>query len=351
MRIHLILDPRTPPDRLASLGALAERHGLEAVWTSSLLGARDPFVAFVPLALATRSLKMGPIAVNPFDTHPAKLAMALLTLNELAGGRAQIVVGGGGEALEGIGLRPERRVLAVREAVALLRAAATGQRVDFDGRMFRTRGFACDWATASPPTIWIGANGPQMLAMAATAADGIMLSDLPPALLAAAIAGANATRAAAARASVADGAGGGGSDARLHTPLGFNNFVAWHVYDDAARARAEARRWLAFRGLFRRWVCTTFISDAEYDAIEARRAAFYRWATGGPPVDDLPESLLDRLVEHLTLTATPATLEPVLHHLEQMRAAGLTHVSLRLYQDVERSIELIGREVAPRFAG
>ena len=40
----------------------------------------------------------------------------------------------------------------------------------------------------------------------------------------------------------------------------------------------------------------------------------------------------------------------VLQHLEAMRDAGLSHVSLRLYQDVEQSIELIGREIAPRFA-
>ncbi|MCP5328224.1 MAG: LLM class flavin-dependent oxidoreductase [Steroidobacteraceae bacterium] len=337
MRLHLILDPRLPPQRLVELGKLAEHHGLEAVWTSSLLGARDPFVAYMPLALATRTLKMGPIAVNPFDTHPARLAMSLLTLNEAAGGRAQIVLGGGGEALEGLGLKPQRRVLAVREAVNLLREAASGRRFDFQGEMFRTKGFACDWVSAPPPMIWIGANGPQMMAMAAKIADGIMLSDVPPALLKPPIDAARATRRSA-----------GGPLAE--TPLLFNNFVAWHVYEDEARARAEARRWLAFRGLFRRWVCTTFITDAEYDLIEARQAAFYRWATGGPPVDDLPDSLLDQLVKHLTLTSTASRLDPVIHHLQAMRDAGLTHVSLRLYQDIERSIEIIGRDLAPQLA-
>lgn len=334
MRIHLILDPRLPPQRLAELGVLAERQGIEGVWTSSLLGARDPFVAFVPLAAASRSLRMGPIATNPFDTHPAKTAMSLLTLNELAGGRAQIVIGGGGEALEGIGLKPERRVLAVRECVQLLRQAVSGARFDFAGQLFRTKGFACDWVSAVPPSIWIGANGPQMLTMAADVADGIMLSDVPAPLLPAAIERAQAVRSASA----------------LKAPLQFNNFVAWHVYGDASRAQAEAQRWLAYRGLFRRWVCTTFISDAEYDLIEARQAAFYRWAQGGPPVDDLPPGLLERLVENLTLIGSPAHLDPVLDHLDAMRRAGLTHVALRLYQDVEASIELIGRHVVPAMA-
>ncbi|MFO1426537.1 MAG: LLM class flavin-dependent oxidoreductase [Steroidobacteraceae bacterium] len=334
LHIQLILDPHLPPQRLAELGALAERHGIDAVWTSSLLGCRDPFLSFVPLAQATRRIRLGPIAVNPFDTHPARIAMALLTLNELAGGRAQVVIGGGGEALEGLGLAPRRRVRAVHECIELLRTAASGVRGDYAGEIFRTRGFACTWASASPPPLWIGANGPQMLAMAAKHADGIMLSDLPAGLAATAIARASAVRSAQ-----------GGSRALM-----FSNFTAWHVYDDAARAREEARRWLAYRGLFRRWVCTTFISDAEYDLLEARTAVFYRWAQGGPAVEDLPPGLLDRLVDHLTLTGTPGRLEPVLQHLEDQRRAGLTHIALRLYQDVERSIELIGREVVPRFA-
>ena len=120
----------------------------------------------MPLAQATRTLRLGPIAVNPFDTHPAKLAMSLLTLNELAGGRAQLVLGGGGEALESLGLAPARRVLAVREAAALLREAASGRRFDFEGQLFRTRGFACDWVAAPPPMLPAAVSPPALSAAA-----------------------------------------------------------------------------------------------------------------------------------------------------------------------------------------
>ena len=238
MRVQLILDPRLAPEKLAEYGALAERHGIDAVWTSSLLGCRDPFAAYVPLALGSCQLRMGPIAVNPFDTHPARIAAALLTLNEFAAGRAQIVIGGGGEALGGLGIKAQRRVLAVRECVQLLRRATTGERFDFAGALYRAERLAFDWVTAKAPEIWVGANGPQMLAM----------------------------------------------------------------------------------------------------------------ALGGPLVTGVPDELLESLVDHLTLTGQPSRLAPVLQHLDAMREAGLTHVALRLYQDVAQSIELIGQRIVPYLA-
>ena len=332
MQIHLILDPRLPPRRLAQLGALAEQHGIAGVWVSSLLGATDPFVGFVPLALATQRLRMGPIAVNPFDTHPARIATALLTLNEIAAGRTQIVIGGGAEALAGLGIKPEKRVLAVRECVELLRMASSGKRGDFDGKLYRATGFGCEWVTAPAPPIWIGANGPQMLSMAAQTADGIMVSDLPQPVLGQAIAGANKTRAAKLPSAA---------------PLQFSNFVAWHVYEDLERARLEARRWLAYRGLNRRWVCTTFMSDSEFDLIETRMPDFYKMAHGGGDIEGVPPALLDLLIDKLTLTGQPSRLEIVLQHLDELRAAGLTQVALRLYADPEASIALIGQRVLP----
>lgn len=333
MQIHLILDPRLGPARWTELGRLAEASGIGGLWTSNLLGSYDPFVAFAPVAHATDRIRMGPIAINPFDIHPTRIAAALLTLNEISHGRAQIVVGGGGEALEALNLKPERRVTAVRECVALIRQAATGVKGDFDGQVFQAKGFGCEWASQPPPPIWIGANGPQMIAMAAKVADGIMMSDLPQPELGKAILAAKAVRAEAGNAA----------------PVSFSNFVAWHVYDDIEKARAEARRWLAWRGLNRRWICTHFISDAEFDLIEANMPALYQMAFGGPRPDAVPRSLMDTLADKLTLTGQVDALEPIIAHLEELRDAGLTHVAIRLYQDIEQSIALIGKHIVPHF--
>jgi alkanesulfonate monooxygenase SsuD/methylene tetrahydromethanopterin reductase-like flavin-dependent oxidoreductase (luciferase family) len=56
-------------------------------------------------ARVTTSIKLGPVAVSPSELHPLKMANALLTLNEISGGRAYI---GGGERQAGdagVGLR------------------------------------------------------------------------------------------------------------------------------------------------------------------------------------------------------------------------------------------------------
>jgi 5,10-methylenetetrahydromethanopterin reductase len=333
MQIDLILDPRLPSGEFLRLGRLAEEAGVGTVWTSSLLGARDPFVNLAALAAGTSRLRFGAIAVNPWEVHPARIAAALLTLNEIAGGRAAVVIGGGGEALAGLGLAPLRRVRAVRECVEILRRAATGARFDYPGEIFRVNGFGCGWAGAPPPAIWIGANGPQMLRMAATAADAIMMSDLTPPLVRAALETVASALAAAG--------------ATTPAAVSSSNFTAWHVYADRDVAVAEARQWLAFRGMFRREVCTTFMSDADYDLVESKQAEFYRAALGGPPVEGVPERVMDALLEHLTICGTPDEMPRHLAHLRALRDAGLTHVALRLYRDVEASIELIGREVIP----
>ena len=180
MQIDVILDARAKPQELAELGQLAERCGIHGVWVSSLLDSRDPFANLALLAHGTSRIRLGPIAVNPFDTHPVKIASALLTLNEIASGRARIVIGGGGEALQALDIRPERRVRAVRECVEIVRAAASGERMSYPGELYRVSNLQLRWLESVPPAVYVGASQQQMLRMAAGCADGIMMSDMPP---------------------------------------------------------------------------------------------------------------------------------------------------------------------------
>ena len=137
MRIDIILESNLTPERISELGQLAERHGLGGVWVSNMNDARDPFINFVDLARATSRIRLGPIAVSPFELHPLKMASSLLTLNEVAKGRAQIVVGAGGGTVSSMGLKPARVVRAVRECVEILKAGATGKPVRYKGEMFQ----------------------------------------------------------------------------------------------------------------------------------------------------------------------------------------------------------------------
>jgi len=127
-----------------------------------------------------------------------------------------------------------------------------------------------------------------------------------------------------------------------------NNFLAWHLYEDEDKARKEARQWLALRGLFRRWVMTTFLSDTDYDIIEAHQAEFYRaTAERTHVIEGVPDRILDSLVDHLTLAGHVNTIDAKIAHLQEFKAAGLTEVALRLYDEPAASIRLIGECVVP----
>ena len=333
MEIDVILDTRAGPQELAELGRLAERYGLHGVWVSSLIDSRDPFTNLSVLAQRTSRVRLGPIAVNPFDTHPVKIASALLTLNEMADGRARIVIGGGGEALQALGIRPERRVRAVRECVNIIRAAASGGKVSHAGELFQVSGLQLRWVTAPPPQILVGASQEQMLRMAAGCADGIMMSDMPAQAAAGAIRTLDAALVTAGR-----------GRPEFRTTV----FTAWHVYPDPAQGRREARRWLFLRGIFRPWLLEGFLSPEDVALVMANQGAFARaFAAGSDTVEGVPDRVLDALADNVTLAGTSDRLEPVIDKLRHLKAAGLGGIALRVYADPAAAIRLIGERVLP----
>jgi alkanesulfonate monooxygenase SsuD/methylene tetrahydromethanopterin reductase-like flavin-dependent oxidoreductase (luciferase family) len=245
-------------------------------------------------------------------------------------------VGGGGEALQSLGIEPRRRVRAVRECLEILRAAASGDEVNYTGELYRVSRLRLRWLESPPPALLAGASQAQMLAMAAGAADGIMMSDMPPGPAAGAI--ATLDQALSAR-------------GRARPGFTTNVFTAWHVHPDRRAALDEARRWLLLRGIFRPWILQEFLEPAHVDLVMASREAFGRaFAAGSPRVEGIPDPVLDTLAENVALCGTPDTLDEVIGRLGHLKEAGLSSVALRLYGDPAASIRLIGERVVPALA-
>lgn len=333
MEVDVILDTRASASQLAELGQLAEQNGIRGVWVSSLLDSRDPFTNLSVLAQSTTRLNMGPVAVNPYDMHPVRIASALLTLNELADGRARIVIGGGGEALDSLGIKPQRRVRVVAECVEIIKAAASGQTVSHAGEIFQVSNLCLNWLQADAPPIYVGASMPQMLGMSARVADGIMMSDMPPNFASDAI-------------STLDQ--GLEKYSRSRPEFQTNCFSAWHVYEDLEQARREARQWLVLRGIFRPWLLHEFLADDEVELVMRSAPAFWQAFNAGTHiVEGVPGSVLDAMVDNLTFTAAIKDLDRKIDKLHEFAAAGLSGISLRLYQDPADSIRLLGERVIP----
>jgi len=105
MRIDVILEPDKSAEEVVELGQLAESLGFGAVWMPNKLDGKDIFASFAILAQATSKIKMGPIAISPFELHPIKMATSLLTLIERSGGRAILVACGGRRTSEVMGIQ------------------------------------------------------------------------------------------------------------------------------------------------------------------------------------------------------------------------------------------------------
>lgn len=336
MRIDLILESKSPPELIAELGRLAESYGLGGVWVSSMLDARDPFMNFADLARSSSAIRMGPIAVSPFELHPLKMATSLLTLNEASKGRAQIVVGGGGGTMTAMNLQPVRRVRAVREAVEILKLAGRGERIDYAGELFTVRGYNPVWAQSPPPTIYVGANRSKMLHMAPHHADGIMLSDkmIPQVREARAIIDGELRNAG-------------------RSPSGFRltNFWAWHVKKSREEAQREARIWLALRGVMLRANHVYFMNEADCDLVDRKRQNFFdALRRRSPDIEGVPERIIDTLVENLTSCASIDEIDKEIERLQEFRRAGLTEIALRIYDDPAETIHVIGQRVVPALA-
>lgn len=333
MRIDLILESNASPETIAELGQLAERYGIGGVWVSSMLDARDPFANFSELSRTTHRIRMGPIAVSPYELHPLKMATSLLTLNEASRGRAQIVVGGGGGTMTAMGLKPARRVRVVREALEILRLAGRGEPISYEGEIFTVRRYHPSWVRHAPPVIYAGANRVQMQRMAARHADGIMLSDkIVP-------------QVREARAVIDPVLRECGRDV---AQFRVNNFWAWHVKQSREEAEHEARIWLALRGVLLRENHRYFMNEADMDIVESRRAAFFdALRRRSPDIQGVPQRIIRLLVDNLTSCAALSELDKEIERLRQFRAAGLTEIALRIYEKPADSIRVIGEHVLP----
>ncbi len=334
MRIDIILEAGLPATRVAALAVQAERYGIQTLWVSSFPSRRDPVPALTLASQATSRIRLGTLPLSPYEVHPLRIADGLLTLNELSAGRSSVLIGGLGHSVSRVtGLQPTRRVTAVRDCVRILKGLNPEAMLDFKGDLYSLMNYRAEWATQPPPRIYVGATFEKMVRMAGGVADGMMMSDAPlgrmPDIqrwLGAGLAGAGRER----------------GDFRV------NNFMAWHVKTDKAKAEAEARQELVWRGFLLPWFTETFLEAKTAALVAERKPAFLQaFLTKSAVIEGVPEAVVDQLVEHLTLTGDASDIERIARQLHTLEQAGLDEVALRLHADPEEGLRMIGEHLMP----
>ncbi|HVQ74611.1 MAG TPA: LLM class flavin-dependent oxidoreductase [Candidatus Binatia bacterium] len=168
----------------------AETRGYSTVWSGETSGS-DAVTTMSVVATHTERLRVAN-GIIPVQTRtPHVLAMTAATLGHLAPGRVALGLGVSSRIIVGdwYGLPFERPVAQLREAVEVIRRILTGERVTFDGRFYRARGFRLAMAPPREPVrIYLAALGPRMLELAGEIADGVLLNWIAPAAVPAALA-------------------------------------------------------------------------------------------------------------------------------------------------------------------
>lgn len=173
------LTPDAPAEEVVRLAKSAETAGADVLFVSNHYNNRDPFIHLASIAQATNTVNLGPGIINPYETHPVRIASQMATLDELSTGRAVCGIGAGDPSTLGdLGITRSRPARTVHESIDSIRMLLNGERVDNDGT-FTVRGAQLNHARGNVP-IFAGAQGPIMLRMSAAHANGILINAAHP---------------------------------------------------------------------------------------------------------------------------------------------------------------------------
>lgn len=177
------------PRELLEFAVQAEQVGLDSVFISDHFqpwrhhGGHAPFSLAWLAALGERTsrVQIGTSVMTPtFRYNPAVVAQAFGTLGSLHPGRVVLGVGTG-EALNEVVVGsvqewPEfkERFARMREAIALMRALWSGERVDFEGDYYSLTSATVYDRPEQPVPVYVAAGGPLVARYAGRAGDGFI---------------------------------------------------------------------------------------------------------------------------------------------------------------------------------
>jgi len=168
-----------PDDSVLKIGymaKLAEDAGFQNIWITDHYNNRDVWTTLAVLSLLTNKILLGTGVTNPYTRNAAITASSIASINELSGGRATLGIGPGDRAtFDKMGIDWDKPLSRVKEAVLAIRAFLAREQVNQAG----FKGAQMAFSTAKIP-IYIGAQGPKMLELAGSIADGVLINASHP---------------------------------------------------------------------------------------------------------------------------------------------------------------------------
>jgi 5,10-methylenetetrahydromethanopterin reductase len=327
---------------------LADELGFHAVYSADETWHKDLWLLFAAAAAQTSRIRMGP-SVSPVTLRePTLIAQAAATLDELTGGRAEVVLSSGNFGLlaqykmDWTKTKPLSRVI---EAVHVVRTLLDDGAITFDGEFFQYDGlFTFARPVQEHLPVKMGAmRGPKSFEAAAEHSDGChhALSYSRQAYEYA----AEHLRIGAQRA---------GKD---WTTLDFGAWVVVAVGRDSAAAKDAARSMVGI------YASSMPVEQLERHGIDAAQLKPIIDAIGGGDLARGIELTTPEIAEKLSFAGTP---EEVTAKIKEIEPTGVNHLIAAITDasivktftgrelpgvaTVEEQLQLIHDEVMPAFA-
>ena len=318
------------PRECVDLAVLAEEAGFDSVWFPHDTFMHNTWVLTSAVAEHTRRIQIANVGTNPYTTDPAEIATYFGTLDELSQGRALLGLGvHTRDMVEWTGIDASDVIERTRSAVDIIRRLFRGETV-VDG------GPAYNWTDQCylrfepfrrEIPIYVGAFGPEYLALSGEIGDGSLPMITPPESAPVMVEAIHA------------GARGVGRNPSEVDITG----CAWlSLSEDASAATEVMRKMCAYFG--------PYLEDAAMSTVGLSRADF---------ADQLRLVQENRYEEAFASVTEPmlklginGTPDDVIERIRYLESQGVTHVSLGgpLGPDAAEAIRLMGEYVIPAFS-
>ncbi len=310
---------------------IAEDNKFDVVWITDHYNNRNVYSMLTLLALKTRIIKLGVGVANPYHTHPAVIASAIATVNEISGGRVILGIAAGDKVtLKRIGINWDKPLRRVKEAVEIIRSLHSGKPVTYDGEIFRVNGAKLDFKAGDVP-IYVGAQGPKMLQLAAEIGDGVLINASHPKDF------------DEAKKNIEIGLNKAGKSADSFDVVAY---ASMSVDKDGNKARESAKIVVAFIVAGCPDVVIERHGLSPDDVNKVREALNNAFTKGDWP--SVQKAVTDEMVDVFSISGTP---DEVISKIEELSKAGVTQIvaGSPIGPNKKKSIELIGKEIIPRF--
>jgi 5,10-methylenetetrahydromethanopterin reductase len=170
--------PEQPAEELLDSIQIADALGYHACYTADEIYHKDGWMLLAAAARQTERVRLGPCVAPIFMRDPTYVAQLAATLDELSGGRAEVVFGIGNIAMleqYGVKWRGTRPIARLREAHRIMRRVLDEGSIDFAGDFYAYSGVSTEARPVQEHLpLKIGAmGGPKSMELAGEIADGL----------------------------------------------------------------------------------------------------------------------------------------------------------------------------------